>query len=203
MIGTGSKDLANATLTEASVRSMAIESALAANDVASAHHICLDTLVPIARQRGTDQKIKDVIWQSCFQTARFHSYDSDSTPRQLTYIILEQKRTLLAIALEFCPATNIMDVLSVWTRINDELVESREAGDMKDSGYSTLLNKVDATGRDLLAVATRAVSRSKSSHGDDLRRSSGESERRQLEDVKDLVTNKLTSGIGWILGVDK
>ena len=91
----------------------------------------------------------------------------------------------------------------MWTRINDELVESREAGDMKDSGYSTLLNKVDATGRDLLAVATRAVSRSKSLHGDDPRRSSSESERRQVEDVKDLVTNKLTSGIGWILGVDK
>ena len=101
MIGTGSKELENATLIEARVRSMAIESALAANDIASAHHICLDTLVPIARQRGTDQEIKDVIWQSCFQTARFHSYDNDSTPHQLTYIILEQKRTLLAIALEF------------------------------------------------------------------------------------------------------
>ena len=114
---------------EVKVLAMLTSSALQAEDFAKAEETA-NTMVErvrgIASSTGSPgdyrslstsspalKEAMEVCWQTCFQLGKQTEFDSTA-----------KKLRLLGHALEFCPAENIIDVLTVWRKIESEQIDN-------------------------------------------------------------------------------
>ncbi|KAF8516397.1 secretory pathway protein Sec39-domain-containing protein [Gautieria morchelliformis] len=110
---------------EVRVQAMLAEAALQAEDFLVAGETAermvdivrkLSTASPTSGDAESEKEAKEVCWHSCFQLGRqteFHDVDT--------------KLRLLGHALELCPSEHLLDVLSVWRKLEGEsLVTRRE-----------------------------------------------------------------------------
>jgi hypothetical protein len=117
------------TAAEVKIFSMLVDVALQHEDFAKAEVLCermMDSArklrtshssAPLKDESGTassTQEALDVAWRSCYQLGRQSEF-SDTNG----------KLRLLGFALELCPTTNMLDVLSAWRRLDVLDIEER------------------------------------------------------------------------------
>ncbi|KAG9043406.1 hypothetical protein FS837_009657 [Tulasnella sp. UAMH 9824] len=73
-----------------------------------------DEALPSEEEAQKAQDAVEVCWHTCFQLGR-----------QPEFPDVKKKLALLGFAMQLCPAENVLDVLAVWRRVENEAIEER------------------------------------------------------------------------------
>ncbi|QSL65452.1 hypothetical protein MERGE_002763 [Pneumocystis wakefieldiae] len=197
------------------------ETALSQNDFDFAYDICINHLFSLfeAVDIKTTEALSNIIWKSCLQISK--NYETKESLESI-----EKKMFLLSKVINICPKEYLIEVLNVWRRFEKEQLSIRTS--KKLSGFNDDLS-IDSNTTDAMRIpkslfssaskAARVLGTTLSSTSfpfnkqkilhiekkteKDLVSANQElrSSNNKLDNIADVVTQKFTSGLGWVLGI--
>ncbi|EMR10476.1 hypothetical protein PNEG_01189 [Pneumocystis murina B123] len=205
---------------QAKILCIIAETALSQNEFDFAYDICINHLFSLfeAVDIKTREALSNIIWKSCLQISK--NYETEESLENI-----KKKMFLLSKVINICPKEYLVEVLNVWKRFEKEQlsIRSKKLSEFNDNLsvnpntanslriskllFSSASKAARALGTTLSSTSfpfnkqkilhiEKKVKKNLVSTNQELRSSNN-----KLDNLADVVTQKFTSGLGWVLGI--
>ncbi|KTW32751.1 uncharacterized protein T551_00236 [Pneumocystis jirovecii RU7] len=213
--------------TQGKILCIIAETALSQNDFNFAYDICINNLFSLFETDDieTIRPLKNIIWKSCFQISKKHEIKEESLEN------IKKKMYLLSKVINICPKEHLIEILNVWRQFEKEQLSIKAQKDLSKLNNNLMTRYSNITGsihipKSLFSSASKAArtlgttlsstsfpfSKQKISyiaeknitkkHLTNVNEESRNSNNK-LDNLADIVTQKFTSGLGWVFGISE
>ncbi|KAG4300844.1 hypothetical protein PCK1_002921, partial [Pneumocystis canis] len=201
------------------------ETALSQDDFHFAYNICVNNMFSLFKTAdiNTTDALINIIWKSCFQISKKHEIKDESSEN------IKKKMYLLSKVINICPKEHLVEVLNVWRQFEKEQLSIKIPNEISDFNSNSVISYSSITKsmripKSLFLSASKAartlgttlsstsfpfnkqkisyiVEKNITKKHPEHNKQESKSSNNKLDILADVVTQKFTSGLGWVLGV--
>ncbi|KAG5438407.1 hypothetical protein PCANB_002896 [Pneumocystis canis] len=210
---------------QAKVLCIIAETALSQDDFHFAYNICVNNMFSLFKTAdiNTTDALINIIWKSCFQISKKHEIKDESSEN------IKKKMYLLSKVINICPKEHLVEVLNVWRQFEKEQLSIKIPNEISDFNSNSVISYSSITKsmripKSLFLSASKAartlgttlsstsfpfnkqkisyiVEKNITKKHPEHNKQESKSSNNKLDILADVVTQKFTSGLGWVLGV--
>ncbi|KAG4306130.1 hypothetical protein PORY_000118 [Pneumocystis oryctolagi] len=202
---------------------MIAETALSQDGFNFAYDICINQIFPLFKTEDakTTEVLKNIVWKSCFQISKKHEIEKESLEN------IKKRMFLLSQIINICPEEHLVEVLDIWRQYEKEQLSIKtpkflsKTNNNSTATYSSIIESIRIP-KSLFSSASKAArtlgttlsstsfsfNKQKLSHiieksitKKHLTDLNEEYKNSKLDSLTDIVTQKFTSGLGWVFGM--
>ncbi|KAG5519375.1 hypothetical protein PMAC_002001 [Pneumocystis sp. 'macacae'] len=227
ILGLNKSHLISKKETQGKILCMIAETALSQNDFNFAYDICINHLFSLFETEDikTIASLKKIIWKTCFQISKKYEMKEESLED------IKKKMHLLSKVINICPKEHLVEILNLWRQFEEEQLSIKMEKNISKSNNNSITTYSNVTKsiripKSLFSSASKAArtlgttlsstsfpfNKQKISyitkknitkkHLTDINEESRNSGNK-LDNLADIVTQKFTSGLGWVFGISE
>ncbi|KTW31444.1 hypothetical protein T552_00086 [Pneumocystis carinii B80] len=205
---------------QAKILCVIAETALSQNDFDFAYDICINHLFSLfeAVDIKDTEVLSNIIWKSCLQISKNYEIEESSER-------IKKKMFLISKVINICPKEYLIEVLNVWRRFEKEQLSIRKSEKLLEFNDSLSISSNIADSMRIPKSLFSSASKAARALGTTLSSTSFPFNKQKilhtekkiekesaftnqelknsntLNNLADVVTQKFTSGLGWVLGI--